>query len=402
MTDLEWSPVKVKLGDLLHWADNPVTLSKAQAKKLLTSTEKLGRMQALQIGPSNGDGKCPLYDGHQRANVWGSAFGMSLEVQALQSNRPLTEDERRDVSMMLRTATGSLSWDIVSGWDILPEWGFDEDLLTGWKRDIAALGNLIESETPEPADAEPQIDRADELQEKWQTSLGQTWKLGEHSLYCGPASEAGIKCNLAIFDPPFDWGTDQQQTAMSWAIWETGILMGLEKCFPLAVRGDFWHWWVWDAGMNRFGGRGHNPVTGCCMVLLFGSHHWHEAQGLSILDRHSIEHFEWPTQVVKIQDHLSGREYKHQKPSILTDYIMALYSGVGETIGDLFAGSGSFLVSAQNLGRKYHGAEIIPGNCAVILERFEKAFGITPILNDAGQSGVDCDSLPANTVAGRA
>jgi hypothetical protein len=381
MTDaIEWTPVVVRLGELSHWAENPVTLTKAQARKLLKSTEKLGRMQTLAIGPTNGDGKHPLYDGHQRVNVWGGAFGMDLQVNALQSSRPLTDDERHAVPVMLRTAVGSLDWDVLSSWPAgdLTQWGMDDDLLTGWKRDIASLGDLLESETPEPQDAEPQIDRAEELQEKWQVKTGQTWKLGDHSLYCGPASEAKIKCNLAIFDPPFDWGTDQQQTAMSWAIWGTGILMGLEKCMPLAARGDFWHWWVWDAGMNRFGGRGNNPVTGCCMVLSFGQHHWYESQGLSILDANSIEHFEWPTQVVKIQDHLAGREYKHQKPSVLTDYIVALYSGTNDVVGDLFAGSGSFLISSQNLGRKYCGAEILPENCAVILNRWSRAFPDMP------------------------
>ena len=150
MTDLVWSPVVVRLGDLAHWADNPVTLTKAQAKKLLRSTEKLGRMQTLAIGPANGDGKHMLYDGHQRVNVWGGAFGMGLEVNALQSNRPLTDEERHAVPIMLRTAAGSLDYDILAGWTDYPitDWGLDANLLQGLKTDIAALGNLIESETP--------------------------------------------------------------------------------------------------------------------------------------------------------------------------------------------------------------------------------------------------------------
>jgi len=148
---IDWSPVKVKLGNLAHWAENPVTLTKAQAKKLLKSTELLGRMETIAIGPPNGDGKHPLYDGHQRVGVWGGAFGMGLEVNALQSNRPLTDDERHAVPIMLRTATGALSWDALSGWDAadLQSWGLDSDLLDGWKRDLAALGDLIESETPD-------------------------------------------------------------------------------------------------------------------------------------------------------------------------------------------------------------------------------------------------------------
>ena len=107
-------------------------------------------METLAIGPVNGDGKHPLYDGHQRVNVWGGAFGMGLEVNALQSNRPLTDDERHAVPIMLRTAAGALDYDILAGWTDYPitDWGLDADLLQGLKFDIAALGNLIESEEP--------------------------------------------------------------------------------------------------------------------------------------------------------------------------------------------------------------------------------------------------------------
>lgn len=160
MSDLEWNPVTVRLGDLAHWAENPVTLSKAQARKILTSTEKLGRMQTLAIGPLNGDGKHPLYDGHQRVNVWGAAFGMELEVNALESNRPLTDEERHAVPVMLRTATGSFDWQALAGWDTakLDEWGMDADLLASWNVDGVNLKEMIGAEVPDfqPADESEQ------------------------------------------------------------------------------------------------------------------------------------------------------------------------------------------------------------------------------------------------------
>lgn len=146
--EIEWTPVKVKLGDLSHWADNPVTLTKAQAGKLLRSKEKLGKMQTLAIGPSNGDGKYPLYDGHQRANVWGAAFGMGLEVWALQSSRALTDEEHHAVPIMLRTAVGSLDWDALAGWDAaqLLQNGLDIDSLREWNADARNLLQMLQAE----------------------------------------------------------------------------------------------------------------------------------------------------------------------------------------------------------------------------------------------------------------
>ena len=41
---------------------------------------------------------------------------------------------------------------------------------------------------------------------------------------------------------------------------------------------------------------------------------------------------------------------------------------------DGFIGSGTTMVAAQNLGRKFYGFEIAQGYCAVILERMANAF----------------------------
>ena len=41
----------------------------------------------------------------------------------------------------------------------------------------------------EIVDAEPQIDRAAELLEKWQVETGQLWQIGEHRLLCGDSTK---------------------------------------------------------------------------------------------------------------------------------------------------------------------------------------------------------------------
>ncbi|HSG63291.1 MAG TPA: DNA modification methylase [Pseudomonadales bacterium] len=65
------------------------------------------------------------------------------------------------------------------------------DLATFWNEDeLKELFTDLEPEQAEPSDAEPQIDRAAELQEIWQVKTGDIWKIGEHRLACGDCRNA--------------------------------------------------------------------------------------------------------------------------------------------------------------------------------------------------------------------
>ena len=147
MSDLVWTPVKIKLGQIQPWTNNPRMSTKAQAQRLIKSERRLGQIQTLAVGPMV-DGMFPLYDGHQRVSAWLTVKTPDFEVLALQSNRPLTEDERREVAVLLHTATGSWNWDALSGWSAadLREWGMDKDTLSGWNNDAAALSSMLASE----------------------------------------------------------------------------------------------------------------------------------------------------------------------------------------------------------------------------------------------------------------
>lgn len=98
MTELIWTPVRVRLGQIRPWSQNPRMSTKAQAQRLIKSERELGQPQTLAVSPFDGD-YVDLYDGHQRVAAWNTIKGAGFEVWALQSNRPLTDDERRKVSI---------------------------------------------------------------------------------------------------------------------------------------------------------------------------------------------------------------------------------------------------------------------------------------------------------------
>jgi DNA modification methylase len=72
-------------------------------------------------------------------------------------------------------------------------------------------------------DAEPQIDKAEELKQKWSVELGQLWQLGDHRILCGDSTKtddvtkvlAGDKPFLMVTDPPYGVNYDASWRAES-------------------------------------------------------------------------------------------------------------------------------------------------------------------------------------------
>jgi hypothetical protein len=162
---LTWHPVKVKLRDLKPWDENPRQLTSEQARRIASSIERFGLVQAIAIGP---DGE--VYDGHQRLTVLKRTAGPEAEVWALQSNRALTDEERRRLVIALHAgATGQWDWDVLERWsrELVTEEGMDQFYretlerdcrqLTLWMNLPAQAGQPDDEEAPEPeAETEPQ------------------------------------------------------------------------------------------------------------------------------------------------------------------------------------------------------------------------------------------------------
>lgn len=116
-------------------------------------------------------------------------------------------EARRLAYLDNRVAELDLDWDpmqLAADLDLgvdLHGLGFDESEL------LVIIGEQEEKEIDAPA----QMDKADELQVKWDTQPGQMWGLGDHRLVCGDCTIAevvrecldGIKFNLLCTDPPY-------------------------------------------------------------------------------------------------------------------------------------------------------------------------------------------------------
>ena len=98
----------------------------------------------------------------------------------------------------------------------------DDDPFRGIGYDADDLDAMLKELMPPIGDApEPQIDRAEELREQWQTETGQIWQCGRHRVMCGDSTKAedverllaSAKINLLCTDPPYGMGKESEGVA---------------------------------------------------------------------------------------------------------------------------------------------------------------------------------------------
>lgn len=114
----------------------------------------------------------------------------------------LTDAQKRRFIIMDNRPYGEDDMDALAN-----EWDMDELLKAGFEeKELTGL-----NEGNEPQDAEPQIDRAEELNEKWKVKTGDLWHIGDHRLLCGDSTKAedvarvlgDRKPVLMVTDPPY-------------------------------------------------------------------------------------------------------------------------------------------------------------------------------------------------------
>lgn len=409
MTDLKWTPVTIRLGEIEPWSDNPRMSTKAQAERLIQSERELGQVQTVAVGPVQDNGKHPLYDGHQRVSAWFTIKGADFELTALQSNRPLTEDERRKMAVLLHTATGGWNWDKLSGWRVgeLKEWGLvNQENVKGWNTDALNVKELLKAEQ-ETQDAEPQIDRAAELLEKWGVQTGDLWQIGEHRLICGDSSIradverllCGEKAALVMADPPYnvkytggstndkaraeiyqDDMTDEQYTEWLSILLGNGFEFSDDKAALLL--------WFASAKMrcilDGFEGGGWTARTLIVWNKLkahygaLGAQYKHKYEPMWYCHKpHQAPRFFGETNETTVWDFEQPRVnelHPTMKPIELYERCVKNHSEVGDVVIELFSGSGTTIVACENLHRKARAIELDPKYVAVALERMAQAF----------------------------
>jgi site-specific DNA-methyltransferase (adenine-specific) len=282
-------------------------------------------------------------------------------------------------NIVANKAGGTWDFDILGN-----EWEIDE--LLEWGFEPFELG-LDDTEAEEPAeDPGAQVDRAEELREKWGVETGQLWQLGEHRLVVGDCTDAAVvarvmggeRADLGIHDPPYGINRSGQK--------ETFTKNPKHKRKEHADLG-------WDSerpskeqfariiGMSDvsviWGGNYFSDLLPPRMGWLY----WDKGQnGLSMSDGELA----WTSENKALRAITVNRaaliESVHptQKPLSVIEWCINMYAG--RVVIDIYSGSGTTLIACEQLGRRCRAVEISPGYVAVALQRWADMTGQTPEL----------------------
>ena len=308
--------------------------------------------------------------------------------------------------------------------------GIDEELAklaAGGDDALKVLMATLEEEKP-AGDAEPQIDKAEELRQKWGVEIGQMWRLpsrdgkGEHRLICGDSTAEAIvkrvmgggKASIVFTDPPYGVAigaknrmlnsfqpsgrnlTDIEDDEMSpedlkvrllpafdlirtivmaedCTIFMTApqngdlsmMMMMMMKEAKLPIR----HVLIWKKNAPTFSmGRLDYDYQHEPILLTWGKRHKRPMNG------------QHKTSVWEIDKPRASAEHPTMKPPELYVNAYLNNSDIGDIAFEPYDGSGTALIASENTGRFCRAIEISPAYVAVALQRYLDAFGITPEL----------------------
>lgn len=287
----------------------------------------------------------------------------------------LSEIQEREILLKDNGMTwGEWDMDLLSSWSDLPlvDWGVD--LPEDWLKEEETVG-----------DAEPQIDKAEELNKVWQAKLGDLWQIGEHRLLCGDATKSedvervmgAERAGAVVTDPPY--GVAVVKSGM------VGADFGIAKKGKYApVEGDdktpdIRHLLDLSGKQIIWGGNYFADQLSAVGSWLI----WDKRGDSGIENTFADCELAWsnigcPARIYRQLWNGMIREGEHdkrvhptQKPVGLLQWCIKKTEGI---IIDPYIGSGTTMVACQNLNRKCRGIEISPQYVAVCLERMKTAF----------------------------
>ena len=357
-------------------------------------------------------------NGEQKALVdyWGRWLGNPTAYIVRADN--LSEQERQQFIIKDNTQFGTWDYDALANkWDsaMLADWGMDV-WPDGFEEMKVRGVNSKESE---------EDDFSDEDAEKAEPRVkpGDIWQLGEHRLMCGDSTDAasvallmnGQKADMVFTDPPYGVSIGDKNKALNsvqkagrcteniandnisvddlypilvkamtncrenckdCACYyvtspqggELGLMMMMMKDAGLPVR----HMLIWEKNSATFSlGRldydyQHEPI-----FYTWTKSHKNYRKG------------EFRTTIWKYDKPRKCDLHPTMKPVELVANCMMDASVEGDIVLDMFGGSGTTIIAAEQLGRRARLMELDPHYCDVIIARWEKLTGKEAVkLND--------------------
>ena len=308
----------------------------------------------------------------------------------------LSDEQKRDLSLYDNRSSELAEWDIDQ---LVKDVNDGLDLSSFFRED--ELDELVQTDIPEAGltdtDAIPE-DRATDIQR------GDLFELGDHRLLCGDSTKAedvarvmdGEKAECVLTDPPYGMDLDTD--------WSDAVGLLTSKIRQHQTRGKKYDRVVGDD--KPFDPAHIFELFTCKEMFLWGADYYAER----IPDRRNGSWLVWDkrkesqAEAIGSEFELCWSRAKHkrrmlrhdwfgflssengadarnrvhptQKPVSLMVDILQQWGGEG-VVADVYCGSGTTLIAAEQLGRKCYAVEIEPRFCQVTIDRWEAFTGKT-------------------------
>ena len=392
-----------------NWREHP----QAQAEAMRGVLAEVGIAGALLAYRSERQGGAlVVIDGHLRKDAAPQAWPvLILDVDDAEADYILaTHDPLAAMATADAGALDALLSSVQSG----------EAAVTAMLAELAEGAGLYAPK--DESDAEPQIDRAEELRQEWGVEPGQLWRLPsrtpgqEHRLICGDCTDAAVVervmgdqlAQMIFTDPPYGVdvaggshdprdtqnyrsgntieGDTLDDDALS-KLWGDAFREAQRVCVPGAVvyacfsdlraypslrglvaAGIYQSQFViWAKQQMVFSRKDYHPQH---EPIIYGWMPGAAHNAVRSRDKTTLWQIDRPMR--------SDKEHPTQKPVDLPR--RAIENHDAPILYDPFLGSGTTIIAAENLSRQCRAVEISPAYCAVALQRYCDAFGITPEL----------------------
>src|SRR5690554_659372 len=375
----------MRLCEIKRNPNNPRVIKDDRFEKLKKSIEEFPKMMKLRPMVINSDNV--VLGGNMRLKALQDLGYKEIPDDWVKRADELTEEEQRRFIIADNVGFGEHDWDMLRAeWDLgeldewgveVPDWG-DSEVLEAEEDDFDVPEGGIETDIV----------------------LGDLFEIGEHRLLCGDSTQTdtfeelmqGELADMVLTDPPYNVAYEGKTkdsltiendsmsnndfyqflydfyTALATAVKKGGAIYVWHASseivnFGKAMVDAGWllkQQLIWVKNTMVMGRQDYQWKHEPCLYgwLAGGSHKWYS-------DRKQ-------TTVINFDRPQRNGEHPTMKPVGLFSYQIENSSKIGDIVIDAFAGSGTTMVSCEQLKRKAYVIEFDPKYCQVIIDRMRK------------------------------
>lgn len=379
--------IKLNINEVIPYPDNPRKNDNA-VDAVAESIKQCGYCSPIVIDEDN-----VILAGHTRLKALKKLKWKEVECVR---KTGLTEEQKKKYRI-LDNKTNELA-----------EWDFDllEEEIDGLDFDGFDFGFDFNSDEDDAEIIEDEVPEVDEEIEPT-VKLGDIWQLGRHRLMCGDSTNVdevskltdGTIVDLLLTDPPYNvnytGGTEDELKIQNDNMESEQFKQFLTDAFTaggscLKDGGSFYIWFAsrehcnFENALNASGLSVRQELIWKKNALVLGrqDYQWkHEPclYGWKDGASHNWYGDRSQTTILEFDKPTRSADHPTMKPVELFAYQIKNSTKKGETVLDLFGGSGTTIIACEQTDRTGYCMELDPKYCDVIIKRYENLTGDTAV-----------------------